>query len=103
MAERVKVAQTSELPPGKGMAVEVEGQTIALFNVDGAYHAIADTCTHAGGPLSDGRLDGNVVTCPWHGAVFDVTTGEALGPPADDNVHHYQVQVEGDDIHVVVA
>ncbi len=69
-------------------------------NIDGTYYAIADTCTHRGGPLSEGAVEGTVVSCPWHGATFDVTTGNVLGPPAAEGVAHYNVQVDGNDIKV---
>lgn len=100
MGDFVKVAKTQDLPPGKGMCIRVEGESVALFNVDGTYHAISDTCTHAGGPLSEGELAGKVVTCPWHGATFDVTSGGVLSRPAGSGVKCYPVQVEGDDIKV---
>ena len=80
MADFVKVAKTDEIVPGQGKMTEVGGKKIALFNVEGSFHAIDDTCTHRGGPLSEGSLEGNQVTCPLHGARFDVTTGEVLGP-----------------------
>ena len=91
------------LPPGQGMAIEVAGNKIALFNVDGTCHAIADTCTHRGGPLSEGSLEGSTVTCPWHGANFDVCTGKNLTPPAPAEVTSYNVRVEGDDVEVEIS
>src|SRR5260370_6694705 len=100
VGEWLKVAKTGEIAPGEARAVEAGGKKIALFNVDGTFHAIDDTCTHRGGPLSEGMVVGTEVTCPWHGAVFDVTTGSVLGPPAPQDVAHYAVRVEGDDIEV---
>ena len=100
MGQLIKVAETNEVPPGTAKAVDVKGHAVALFNVDGTYYAIDDTCTHRGGPLSEGAVEGAVVTCPWHGATFDVTTGNVLGPPAAEGVAHYNVQVEGSDIKV---
>ena len=100
MGELIKVAETKEVPPGTGKAVEAGGRKIALFNSSGTYYAIDDTCTHRGGPLSDGAVEGTVVTCPWHGATFDITTGGVLGPPAAGGVAHYNVQVDGTDIKV---
>jgi len=102
MADFVKVAKTDEIVPGQGKMIEVGGKKIALFNVEGSFHAIDDTCTHRGGPLSEGSLEGNQVTCPLHGARFDVTTGEVLGPPAPQGVARYNVRVEGSDIQVEV-
>ena len=87
MTEVVKIANVGDVSPGEAIAVEVGDRMIALFNVDGAYYAIDDTCTHRGGPLSEGVLEEKTVTCPWHGATFDVTTGEVLGPPASIGVN----------------
>jgi len=100
MAQFVKVGAKGDLAPGQGKMVEVGGKKIALFNVEGTYHAIDDTCTHRGGPLSEGELAGNEVTCPWHGAVFDVTTGKVLGPPATKGVSRYNVRVSGENIEI---
>ena len=100
MAQFVKVAKSDEIPPGQGKMVEVNNQKIALFNVGGAFYAIDDTCTHRGGPLSEGDLDGEQVTCPLHGAVFNVTTGQVLGLPAPKGVSRHNVRVQGGDIEV---
>ena len=102
MAGFVKVAKTEDLAPGQGKMVEAGGKKLALFNVDGDYYAIDDTCTHKGGPLSEGELDSKEVTCPWHGAVFDVTTGEVLGPPAMKGVARYNVRVAGNSIEIEI-
>ena len=102
MAEFVKVAKSDEIAPGQGKLIEVEGKRIALFNVEGLFYAIDDTCTHRGGPLSEGVLNGREVTCPWHGAVFDVTTAEVLRPPAPREVARYNVRVVGGDIEVEI-
>ena len=103
MPAYVKVAKSSEIEPGTGRLVEVGGKRIAVFNVDGNFHAMDETCTHRGGPLSEGMLIGKEVTCPWHGAVFDVTTGEVLSPPAPRGVATYLVRVQGDDVEVEIA
>lgn len=95
MDEYVEVARTDEVPPGEGRVVSVNGHPVALFNVEGEFHAIDGTCTHKGGPLGEGALRGAEVTCPWHGARFDVTTGEVRGPPAPRAVRSYAVKVEG--------
>ena len=81
MSKLIKVAETKDVAPGTGKMVQAEGRTIALFNVAGTFHAIDNTCTHVGGPLGEGEFAGEVVTCPWHSAKFNVTTGEVLGPP----------------------
>ena len=103
MGEFTRVADAKDLPPGKSTCIEFGGEKVALFNVDGTIHAIADTCTHAGGPLSDGEVDGTDVTCPFHGAVFDLTTGSAKRPPASEAVTHYEARVEGDEIQIAAS
>ena len=102
MAKLVKVADTKDVPPGAGKVVEVEGRTIALFNVAGAFCAIDNACSHVEGPLGEGDLTGDVVTCPWHGAKFNVKTGAVLAPPARTAVRSYPVQVQGDAVFVDV-
>lgn len=100
MSDLVRVPSAAEIPPGSGRLVEAKGQRIAVFNVGGRYHAIDDTCSHEGGPLSEGMLDGSVVTCPWHGARFDVTTGAVLSGPARRGVAAYPVRRAGPDLLV---
>jgi nitrite reductase (NADH) small subunit len=100
MAEFVKVASLADLAPGSAKAVEVAGTTIALFNVDGTVFALDNTCLHQGGPLGEGMLEGEVVTCPWHMWEYNVRTGENVG--ASLKVKRYEVQVENDDIKVAV-
>ena len=103
MAEFVRAIAKADLAAGQGAMVELQGKKIAIFNVDGACYAMGDTCTHAGGPLSEGELDGTVVTCPWHGGRFDIKTGGVLGPPAPDGVRSYEVKTEGEDVLVKVG
>ncbi len=100
MSRSVKIAETSDLSPGGCKAVEVEGQTIALFNVGGTFYAINGNCTHVGGPMGEGTLDGEIVTCPWHGAQFNVTTGAVLRPPAGSDEESFPVKIEGSDVLV---
>jgi nitrite reductase/ring-hydroxylating ferredoxin subunit len=102
MSKFIKVAQTSELSPGTAKVVQADGLTIALFNVAGTFCAIDNTCSHEGGPLGEGELSGEVVTCPWHSAEFNVRTGEALSPPADEAVRRFPVTIQGNDILVDV-
>ncbi len=100
MSEFTKVADSAGLSPGGSMCVEFGGEQVALFNVSGEVYAIADSCTHVGGPLSEGSVEGSVVTCPLHGATFDLTTGNVTGPPAGSPVKCYQVRLEGDEIQI---
>ncbi len=102
MAEFIKACGRAEVAEGNGRVVVLNGQQIALFNLGGTFYATDDSCTHVGGPLSEGELEGTVVTCPLHGATFDVTDGRALGPPAGADLTCYEVKVEGDAVRVKV-
>ncbi len=102
MGKLVKVGSVADIPPGSAKLVEVEGKRIAVFNVGGRYYAIDDTCPHRGGPLSEGTLQGEVVTCPWHGSKFNVATGAVLTPPARDGVSGYSVRDSAGELSVEV-
>jgi NAD(P)H-dependent nitrite reductase small subunit len=102
MAEFVTVAKVGELEPGRGKTVTVNDVPVALFNADGKYYAIHDTCCHRGGPLGEGTLDGLAVSCPWHGWEFDVTTGQCLTNP-DGKVPCFEVRMQGDEIQVAAG
>jgi 3-phenylpropionate/trans-cinnamate dioxygenase ferredoxin subunit len=97
-----KVAGRSEIAPGSTRRVVVDGAEILLCNVDGALYAIEDVCTHDGGPLDQGTLEGECVVCPRHGATFDVRTGDALTLPAVIPLITYPVSVDGEDVYVDV-
>lgn len=101
MAEFVTVAKTSAVASGTGLVAEVNGQAIAVFNVDGTYYAIDNTCVHRGGPLGEGDLEEETVTCPWHGWQFNVKTGACVNNPSA-SIKSYQVKVEGTDIKVML-
>ena len=96
----VTVAKVGEIPEGGVKVVRLEDQSVAVFHVGGSYYALEDVCTHDGGPLAEGTLDGDVIECPRHGARFDVRTGAVLCLPATTPVPTYEVRVEGDDIQV---
>lgn len=96
----VTVGKTSEVPAGQVRVFSVDGFDLAIANVDGAFYAIDDVCTHDGGPLGEGTLFGDLVECPRHGARFDVKTGQVRALPAVLPVRTYDVQVEGDEIKV---
>ena len=80
--KRVRVAGVGDVNPGEGRVVDVAGRLVALFNVDGRYYAIDNSCPHRGGPLGEGDLEGAVVACPWHAWRWDVTTGANTNNPA---------------------
>ncbi|HUG22297.1 non-heme iron oxygenase ferredoxin subunit [Piscinibacter sp.] len=94
MAEWVAVARVEDFPPGTVRTLEIEGTPIAVFNVDGRYHAIEDLCSHEAETLSDGELAGDEIICPRHGARFSILSGQALSPPAYEPVATFPVQVE---------
>src|SRR3989338_334650 len=97
----VEVAKVKDVKEGEGKVVSANGKEIALFNVGGQFHAIDNTCVHRGGPLGEGTLDGDTVTCPWHGWKFNVKTGVSPVNPAA-KVETYNVKVEGDEVKVAV-
>jgi len=96
----VTVARVGEIPPGGVKVVRIEDQLVAVFNVDGAYYAIDDVCTHDGGPLAEGVLEGSEIECPRHGARFDVRTGSVLCMPATAPVPAHETRVVDDQIQV---
>jgi nitrite reductase (NADH) small subunit/3-phenylpropionate/trans-cinnamate dioxygenase ferredoxin subunit len=98
----LRAARKDEFPNGSIHELAVEGKTIAVANVDGKFYAINNTCLHRGGPLGSGTIEGNIVTCPWHGWQYDVTSGKLTMNPAV-GVQCYPVEVRGDDIFVDVG
>ena len=99
MAESIRIASVDDIPPGTGKELTAAGRVVALFNVDGEFYALDGVCPHAGGPLGQGTLEGAVVTCPWHGWQFDVTSGQHC---LNANLQHprFPVKVENDEIFV---
>ena len=100
MTDFIKVAELNELDDGELMAVEVDGEPVCLAKVEDSIYAFTDNCTHISGPLNEGELDGEVITCPWHGAQFNVRTGKVLRGPARQDIQIYPVQVEENSILV---
>jgi ferredoxin-NADP reductase/nitrite reductase/ring-hydroxylating ferredoxin subunit len=94
----VEVANTEDIQSSQMKEVEVNGQNICVVNVEGKYYAIGSICTHEGGPLADGTLEGYEVECPWHNSKFDVRTGEVTSPPASEPEPAYEVKVDGNSI-----
>ncbi|MBK8025916.1 MAG: non-heme iron oxygenase ferredoxin subunit [Chloroflexi bacterium] len=100
MTDFVTVAQTHELAPGERLVAEVQGTWVIVFNIDGAYFAVEDMCSHEEYYLAEGALEGYSMECPKHGACFDVRTGQPLCPPAVSPIKRYAVRVEGDQLQV---
>lgn len=100
MGERVKIANTTDVAPGKVRSIEVAGKRLALCNVDGQFYLIDDVCTHDGGSLDQGELFGYEIECPRHGARFDVRTGRVRRLPAILPIRTYPVTVENNEVLV---
>ncbi|MFG0335152.1 MAG: Rieske (2Fe-2S) protein [Maioricimonas sp. JB049] len=99
MSTHHAVASVSDVPPGSGREVVAGNRVLAIFNVSGEFHALDGICPHAGGPLGKGTLIDRIVTCPWHGWQFDVTSGQHCLSPGIRQTR-YPVTVEGDQIVV---
>ena len=98
----VRTVKVDELPPGTIRELQIEGKAVALANVGGKFYAINNTCLHRGGPLGQGLLEGKIVTCPWHGWQYDVTSGKVVQNPTV-GVDCYPAEVRGQDIFVDVG
>lgn len=99
MSELVRIAKIDEVEEGKGMVVEAGGKCLALFKMDGAFHVIDNTCLHRGGPLGEGDVEGDTVSCPWHGWEYNVKTGHCLTNPSS-HVRSYPTVVEDGEVKV---
>ena len=100
--EFVPVAGEDEIPNGERLFVEIDEESIVIFNIAGEYYAIGDVCTHDGGPLGDGDLDGYEIVCPRHGATFDVRSGQVLSLPAIVDIPAYPTRVVDGELQVGV-
>ncbi|MBI2846131.1 MAG: non-heme iron oxygenase ferredoxin subunit [Chloroflexi bacterium] len=98
MARWMKFARVGEILPGERKIRDLGELIVAVFNIDGEYYAIEDVCTHDGGPVAEGELEGHTIICPRHGAHFDVRSGAVLSMPAVVPIDSYPVRIEGEDI-----
>ncbi len=98
--EFIPVAKARDVPPGRMLRVQAKGQDVLILNAAGNYYALSNACTHVGFPLSHGLFYGEILTCAYHGAQFDVKSGSVLAPPARADLLTYQVRVEGEDLLV---
>lgn len=96
----VKVAESKDIEPSTMEVVDIEGKKVCVVNIDGNYYAIGNVCTHMGGPLNEGTLEGFEVECPWHGSKFDVRTGSPTKAPARQAVSSYEVKMQDNNILV---
>lgn len=102
MAEFEKIAKVSDIQPGEIKSFVLGNEMVAICNNNGNFYAFIDECSHQTLPLSDGLLEGKTITCAYHGAEFNIETGEALCLPAVDGIETYEVKVEGDDIYILL-
>jgi len=100
MSDWTTVAKAGELAPGEWRTVDADGTAIVVFNLEDEYYAIEDVCTHDGGQLTGGTVDGAEIVCPRHGARFCIRTGEALAAPAYEPIAKFPVRVENGEIQV---
>ena len=96
----ISVAHASEVAVGSSRLVRLDDVPIAVFHLEDGWYAIEDVCTHDGGPVAEGRLEGCIIECPRHGATFNVKTGAALTFPGVSPVTTYAVRLVGDDVQV---
>lgn len=100
MSDWIDVIRADELQPGDHVVVDLEGTSVAVFNLDGRFYAIEDVCTHDGAEIASGELEGEAIVCPRHGARFCIKTGKVLAPPAYEDLHVFPVRVENGLIQV---
>ena len=101
MPNYVKVASVSQVAPGTGMVATVNDKEVAIFNVDGTFYAMDNTCKHRGGPLGEGELEGDTVTCPWHSWQYNVKSGHCLTKEGI-KMDCYEVRVEGEEVQIAL-
>ncbi len=100
---KIIVGKVEDLTPGKMQKIAADGKEILVANINGTFYAVDDTCTHAGASLHEGTLEGDTVTCGWHGAKFDCKTGKLLAFPAKiKDLHPYKLVMESDNIFLEV-
>ena len=102
MSRWIDVAAVYDLTPGNRRVIDVDGVAVAIFNIDGEYFAVKDACTHDGGILSNGELEGDVIVCPRHGARFSIRTGAVMGPPAYEDLETFFVRVSQGKVQIEI-
>ena len=100
MSDWQDVAAVEAFPPGSHQVVDIDGAQVAVFNLNGQFYAVEDVCTHDGGTLTGGAVDGEQIVCPRHGARFSIKTGAVLAPPAYEPIHSFPVRIEAGRVQV---
>jgi 3-phenylpropionate/trans-cinnamate dioxygenase ferredoxin subunit len=98
--EYIQVANVDELPEGGRLFIDIDGEPIVIFKINGQYYSIADVCSHDDGPVGEGILEGFEIICPRHGAHFDVRTGKVLALPAFVDIPAYPIRINADQIEI---
>ena len=96
----LKIADISDVDLGQSISIEVEGVNILVSNTEEGFFAVRDLCTHAFTPLCGGYIQGTLISCPLHGAVFDLKTGEAMSPPAYEDLETFEIEIDGTSINL---
>ena len=94
-----RLIAAKDVPEGRAVCVKADGRDLAVFRQGDRYFALANRCSHLGGPLCKGQVADGTVTCPWHGAKFGISTGKVLGGPAKKNVESLELEVRGEDLY----
>ncbi len=110
MGKFLRICSVHEIPAGTGKMIKVGDKLIAIFNLNGNFYATDDTCPHEGGPLSSVSVEGENVSCPWHGATFHIKSGrtleppagEKMGPPVDRGIACYPVRILGVELEIEI-
>jgi 3-phenylpropionate/trans-cinnamate dioxygenase ferredoxin subunit len=100
MSDWVDVVDANSLAEGKNIVINVDGTDIAVFNIEGAFYAIEDVCSHDGAEIASGTLEGDEIICPRHGARFCVKTGAVKAPPAYENIAIFPLRIENGKVQV---
>jgi 3-phenylpropionate/trans-cinnamate dioxygenase ferredoxin subunit len=99
----IRVGKTSDIPDGQLRVFDVNGESIIVVNINGEFFAFRNECSHMELDLTDSEIDGEVLTCPWHGAQFNIRTGDVVRLPASEPLERYDIMVDGDDIFVKIS
>lgn len=102
MAEYIRVAAISDIPANECRVACVAGVNIVMFNINGEFSVLEDRCSHAGYPLSDGPVEGDQITCPWHYARFNIRSGQPISGPAPEAIRKFKLRIVEDYIEVAI-
>src|SRR5689334_17062577 len=102
MNQYLKLVKIEDIEADKPLCVEIDGKKLAIYKVANKYFVSDNTCTHAGGPLCQGKLKNGTITCPWHNSKFEIATGKVLSGPAESPVKTYEVRINGEYLEISI-